>query len=141
MSSYAWIGVIGSALVTTMAIAAYVVMALPYFDNAPFWTELRRKPYQAAGIGLVIYGFFFAIFYVGALLLDQDTSGPLLLFSTFVMALPFSLLLGSETWDRRNGHGMNQVSPMRAVTVATGIGLAELVTFSVAFIVVLQFAS
>lgn len=116
---------------------AYVVMAVPYFDNLPYLTELKRSSRIAVFAGLIVFALFFALFYLGALYLDEDTSGPLLMFAAFVIALPVSLLLGTETWDRRNGHGMSKVPGLRAVTVATSIGLAELSAFAVAFIVIL----
>jgi hypothetical protein len=52
--------------------------------------------------------------------------------------LPFSLLLGSETWDRYNARGMNTVPGLQAVMVATGIGLAEIIAFTLAFMGFLQ---
>ena len=137
MSGYAWLGVIVSAAVSTLAVGAYIVMALPYFDNMPYLAELKRSTPKATAIGVLIFGLFFGLFYLAARHLDQDTSGPLLLFSALVIALPMSLLLGTETWDRHNGHGMSKVPGPRAVAVATGIGLLELSFFALAFVVVL----
>lgn len=137
MSEFAWLGVFVSAAVSTLALSSYVVMAMPYFDNLPYLSDLRRNTNIAIVIGLAVFAFFFTVFYLGAIYLDQDTSGPLLLFAAFVVGLPVSLLLGTETWDRRNGHGMNKVPGLRAVTVATGIGLAELMGFTLAFIIIL----
>jgi len=137
MSEFAWLGVFVSAAVSTLALSSYFVMAMPYFDNLPYLSDLRRNTKTAVAVGLVVFAFFFTVFYLGALYLDQDTSGPLLLFAAFIVGLPVSLLLGTETWDRRNGHGMNQVPGLRAVTVATGIGLAELMGFTLAFIFLL----
>lgn len=137
MSEFAWLGVFVSAGVSTLALMAYVVMAIPYFDNLPYLTELRRSSGTAALAGSIVFALFFALFYLGALYLDEDTSGPLLMFAAFVIALPVSLLLGTETWDRHNGHGMNKVPGLRAVTVATSIGLAELSAFTLVFMLIL----
>lgn len=137
MSEFAWLGVFVSAGVSTLALMAYVVMAMPYFDNLPYLTELRRRSGTAALGGLIVFALFFVLFYLGALYLDEDTSGPLLMFAAFVIALPVSLLLGTETWDRHNGHGMSKVPGLRAVTVATSIGLAELSAFTIAFMLIL----
>ncbi len=134
MSGYAWLGIVSSAIVSMLAVIAYGVMALPYLDNAPFLTELRNSTRKIMLAGAGLFGLFLLIFYLGALFLDEATSGPLLIFAGVVISLPISLLLGSETWDRRNGHGMNNVPGTQAVAVATGIGLAELVGFSVAFL-------
>lgn len=133
MSGYAWVGVILSAFVTMLAVISYGVMAMPYLDNAPYLTELRKDSKKTIAAGIGLFAFFLLIFYLGALFLNQDTSGPLLIFAGLVISLPISLLLGSETWDRRNGHGMSSLPGMRAVAIATGIGLAELVGFSLAF--------
>jgi O-antigen/teichoic acid export membrane protein len=138
MSGYAWLGVIASTFVSTLSIAGYVVMVLPYFDDMPHLTDLKKNTKFAFLAGSVLFVIMFVIFYLSALYLDQDTSGPLLLFAAFIAGLPVSLLLGTETWDRRNGHGMNQVSAGRAVAVATGIGLAELAGFSLFFMFALQ---
>lgn len=141
MSGFAWLGVLVSTFVSTLAVGSYIVMALPYFDDMPHLTDLRKNTGFALGVGLVLFVIFFGLFYLSALFLDQETSGPLLLFAAFVLGLPVSLLLGSETWDRRNGHGMNQVPGTRAVAVATGIGLAELAGFSLLFMGLLQLAA
>lgn len=141
MSEFAWLGVFVSAAVSTLALGAYIVMALPYFDNLPYLSDLKRNTTLSVLIGLGLFTIFFTIFYLGALYLDQDTSGPLLLFAAFIAGLPVSLLLGTETWDRRNGHGMNLVPGPRAVALATGIGLAELSGFSIVFMLIMQFAS
>ena len=138
MSGYAWLGVIGSASICTLALMAYGAMALPYFDNAPYWDDLRKSSKKTSLIGLVLFGLFFAIFYFGAQHLNQETSGPLLVFTALIFGLPISLLLGSETWDRRNGHGMNNIPGPQAVAVATGIGLAELISGALIFIVLFQ---
>lgn len=137
MSGYAWLGVLLSASVSTLALASYLVMAVPYFDNLPYLQELRRHTGYALLIGMVIFSLFFVVFLLGALFLDQDTSGPLLIFAGLVFALPVSLLLGTETWDRHNAHGMNKVPALRAVAVATGIGLAELSAFALVFMALL----
>jgi len=137
MSEFAWLGVFVSAAVSTLALSSYVVMAMPYFDNLPYLSDLKRNSGIAVVVGLVVFALFFLLFYLGAVYLDQDTSGPLLLFAAFVVGLPVSLLLGTETWDRHNGHGMSNVPGLRAVTVATGIGLAELSAFTLAFIIIL----
>lgn len=138
MSEFAWLGVFASSAISTLAVGAYLAMAVPYFDNAPYWEELKKNSRIASAIGGMLFGVFFVIFYLSALHLDQATSGPLLLFGGFVISLPISLLLGSETWDRHNGHGMNNVPGPRAVVVATSIGLAELIGFSLAFIMAFQ---
>ncbi len=138
MSDWGWLGILVSAFVTTLALASYVVMAIPYFDDAPYLDELRHRSGRAMVVGSVMFVVFLSIFYLGGMYLDQDTSGPLLLFAAFVIGLPISLLLGSETWDRHNGHGMNSLPGPRAVAVATGIGLAEMIGFSLAFMAVLQ---
>ena len=137
MSEFAWLGVIVSAAITTLALSAYVVMAMPYFDNLPYLSDLRRNTGTALAIGSAVFAMFFTVFYLGAIYLNEATSGPLLLFAAFIIALPVSLLLGTETWDRHNGHGMNKVPGLRAVTVATGIGLAELSGFALLFIFIL----
>lgn len=137
MSLWAWIGVLTSTFVSTLALGAYITMAMPYFDNLPYLQELKKNTGKAVLIGVVIWSLFFAVFYLSAQYLDEDTSGPLLLFAAFIIALPVSLLLGTETWDRRNGHGMNLVPGPRAVVVATGIGLAELAGVSLLFLLIL----
>lgn len=138
LSDFAWLGVFVSASVSTLALGSYIVMAIPYFDNLPYLIDLKRSTTKAMLIGLLLFAFFFTVFYLGALYLDEDTSGPLLLFAAFVVGLPVSLLLGTETWDRRNGHGMNLVPAPRAVALATGIGLAELSSFTIMFMLLLQ---
>ena len=55
-----------------------------------------------------------------------------------VVSLPISMLLGSETWDRYDGHGMNKVPGVQAVAVATGIGLVELASVAAAFMLLLR---
>jgi hypothetical protein len=138
MSGYAWLGVIGSASICTLALIAYGVMALPYLDNAPYWNDLKKNTKNTMLIGVAVFGLFFAIFYSGAQYLNQDTSGPLLIFTAFIFGLPISLLIGSETWDRHNGHGMSNVPGPRAIAVATSIGLAELVSGMLIFILLFQ---
>ena len=118
MNEFACVGVVASASFTTLAAGAFGAMAVPYFENAPYLTDLRKHPHLATLIGIGLFLVFFAIFYLGALYLDENTSGPLLLFTGFVVSMPLSLWLGSETWDRHNGHGMNTVSAVRAVVVA-----------------------
>jgi hypothetical protein len=137
MSLWAWLGVLTSTFVTTLALGAYITMAMPYFDNLPYMEEMKKNTGKAVMVGLVIWSLFFGIYYLGAQFLNQDTSGPLLLFAAFIIALPVSLLLGTETWDRRNGHGMNLVPGPRAVVIATGIGLAELSGVSLLFVLIL----
>ncbi len=137
MSLWAWLGVLTSTFISTLAFGAYITMAMPYFDNLPYMEEIKKSTGKAIMIGIVIWLLFFAVFYLGAQYLNEDTSGPLLLFAAFVIALPVSLLLGTETWDRRNGHGMNRVPGPRAVAVATGIGLAELSGVSLLFMLIL----
>ncbi len=140
MSGFAWLGVLACTAISTLAVGSYVVMALPYFDDMPFLVDLKKNTSLALFAASALFMFMFAVFYLSALYLDQKTSGPLLLFAAIIAGLPVSLLLGSETWDRRNGHGMNQVPGARAVAVATGIGLAELAGFSLLFIAALQIA-
>jgi hypothetical protein len=126
MSGFGWLGIIASSFVSTLALASWVVMALPYFDNAPYLTELKRKSGATMLVGGLFFILFFIVFLLGGLYLDETTSGPLLAFAAFVLALPFSMLLGSETWDHYDARGMNKVPAVRAVVVATGIGLAEI---------------
>lgn len=133
MSEYAWLGVLVSSFVSTLAVAGYIVMALPYFDNAAYLGDLKKNTKVALLLGTFMFAFFFTVFFLGALYLDQETSGPLLLFAAFILGLPVSLLLGSETWDRHDAKGMNRVPGLQAVCVATGIGLAELIGFSLVF--------
>lgn len=140
MSEYAWLGVLLSSIVSTLALAAYVVMAVPYFDDAPYLTELRKDTRKALMGGTALFAIFLVIFYLGARHLDEETSGPLLVFAAFIVGLPISLLLGSETWDRYDGHGMNLLPGVQAVAVATGIGLAEIGAFAVGFVVLMQLA-
>ena len=138
MSGFAWLGVFISAFISTLALASWIVMAVPYFDDAPFLTELRRRSRFAFGIGLLMFSIFFAIFYAAARTLDESSSGPLIAGAGLLVALPFSMLLGSETWDRYDGHGMNNVPGLRAVAVAPGIGLLELGGVAVAFMLLLR---
>ncbi|MBN2302954.1 MAG: hypothetical protein JXQ72_00665 [Anaerolineae bacterium] len=133
MSGYAWLGILASTFVSTLAVGGYIVMAVPYFDNAPFLVDLKKNTRLAILSGSLLFLTFFAIYYLGAIFLNEDTSGPLLLFAAFIVGLPVSLLIGTETWDRRNAHGMNQMPAARAVAVATGIGLAELMGFTLLF--------
>lgn len=126
MGMYAWLGVLVSSLGTTLALASWFVMAVPYFDNAPYLTELRKNSKLALLLGCLLFILFFSIFYLGARFLDQDTSGPLLAFTGFIILLPASMLIGTETWDRYDARGMNNMPGIRAVAVATGIGFAEL---------------
>lgn len=138
MSGFAWMGVIISAFISTLALGAWFVMALPYFDDAPYLTDLRKRSGLAFGIGLAMFGFFFAIFTFAAQTLNENTSGPLLAGAGLIVMLPISMLLGSETWDRYDGHGMNKVPALRAVAVATGIGLAELCAVGAGFMLLLR---
>jgi hypothetical protein len=133
MSDYAWLGVLLSSSISTLAVLSYGVMAMPYFDNAPYLTELKKNTKKTALIGVGLYIAFFTLFYLSALHVNTTNSGPLLIFSMFVLSLPVSLLLGSETWDRHDGHGMSRVPGQRAVAVATGIGLAELMGAALIF--------
>lgn len=126
MSGFAWMGVIISAFMSTLALGAWIVMALPYFDDAPYLTDLRKRSGLAFAIGVGIFAVFLAIFFVAAQTLNESTSGPLLAGAGLLVMLPISMLLGTETWDRYDGHGMNKVPGLQAVAVATGIGLAEL---------------
>ena len=102
MSGFAWLGVFGSSVATTLALAAWIVMAIPYLDNAPYITELRHNTRKPMQIGLVMFVAFFGIFFLGAHFLDEDTSGPLMLFAAAIIALPVSMLLGSETLEHYN---------------------------------------
>ena len=138
MSGYAWMGVVGSAVLSTLAIISYAVMALPYLEDAPYMQELRKQSSRMALVILAVFGVLMSMYYAAAQVVTQQTSGPLLIFSAVVLCLPFSLLIGTETWDRHNGHGMNQVPGPRAIAVATGIGLAELVGVLAAFFVMFQ---
>ena len=126
MSGYSWLGVVLSAGMTTLALSAWFVMAVPYFDNAPYLHELKkhsRLPYLVGG-GLFVL--FFAVYYLAALYLNQDNSGPLLAFAAMIIALPVSMLIGTETWEHYHPKAMNRASGVQAVTIATSIGLAEL---------------
>lgn len=137
MSGYAWLGVVISALSSTFALASWAVMAVPYMDNAPYLVELKRHSGAALKIGLAMFAGFFVIYYLGALYLDQDTSGPLLALVVLLIAMPISMLLGTETWERYNPKGMNRTPGPQAVAIATGIGLAELSAFMLAMVVLL----
>lgn len=125
MSMYAWLGVLVSSLGTTLALASWFVMAVPYFDNAPYLTELRKNSKLAFLLGCVLFVLFFSIFYLSAHFLDQDTSGPLLAFTGVIILLPASMLIGTETWDHYDAKGLNSTPGAKAVAVATGIGFAE----------------
>lgn len=138
MSGFAWLGVFGSSFATTLALAAWIVMAIPYLDNAPYITELRNNTRKPLQLGLVMFVAFFAIFFLGARYLNEDTSGPLMLFVAAVIALPVSMLLGSETWEHYNPKGMDRAPGPQAIAVATGIGLAEMVGAATAVLVLLQ---
>ncbi len=140
MSMFAWLGVLVSAAVSTLALAAYAVMAVPYFDDAPYLTELRKRSGTAVAIGLVIFAIMFIVFYLGARYLDESTSGPLLLFVAFIVGLPIGLLVGSETWDRHNPKGMNSLPGIQAVAIATGIGLAEIIGVCIGFMMLIRLA-
>ena len=138
MSDFAWTGILLSAFFSTFAIVGYIVMALPYFDNAPYLVDLKKHPNRAVISGLGLFVIFFAVYFLAAQTLDQDSAGPLLLFAALIVGLPLGLLLGSETWDRHDARGMNRVPGLQAVLVATGIGLAELLGFSLFFMAVLR---
>lgn len=138
MSEFAWLGVIVSAAVSTLALGSYFVMAVPYFDDAPRLNELKENTRTAMLIGLVMFGIFFVIFYLGGLYMNEDNSGPLLVFAAFILGLPTGLLLGSETWDWRSPKAMNKLPGMQAVLVATGIGLAEIIGFSLLFMLLVR---
>lgn len=137
MSAYAWIGVVSSAIISTLAVAGYIAMCLPYFDNAPRFQDLKKYRGQAILLGIALFGVFFGLYLLAAMFITEETSGPLLLFGGLITALPASLLLGTETWDRHNAHGMNTVPALRAVAVATSIGLAELIGGTTAFMLVM----
>lgn len=138
MSGFAWLGVTISAFISTLALGSWLVMAVPYFDDAPYLTDLRRRAGCAVQLGLLIFAAFFALFYTAAQTLNEHTAGPLIALSGLVVALPISMLLGTETWDRYNGHGMNRVPGLQAVAVATGIGLAELGAFGALFVLLFK---
>lgn len=138
MNGFGWLGVVLSAFTSTLALASWIVMAVPYFDDAPYLTELRRRSGAAFRLGLLLFAVFFALFYAAARTLDESSSGPLIAGAGLIVALPISMLLGSETWDRYDGHGMNKAPGMRAVAVATGIGLVELAGVAAAFMLLLR---
>lgn len=138
MSGYAWLGVISSSFVATLALASWIVMAIPYFDDAPYLHELKRQRTATLSAGLSIYAVFFVIFLWGALALDQNSSGPLLMFAALIIALPISMLLGTETWDRYDPQGMNRVHATTAVAVATGVGLTEIIALVLLLVAVYQ---
>src|SRR5690606_23037555 len=100
MSGFAWMGVIISAFMSTLALGAWIVMALPYFDDAPYLTDLRKRSGLAVAIGVGMFAVFLAIFFVAAQTLNESTSGPLLAGAGLLVMLPISMLLGTETWDR-----------------------------------------
>lgn len=134
MSGYSWLGVLVSTFVSTLALGGYLVMAVPYFDNAPYLTDLKKNTRLALLLGGGIFAIFFAIFYLSALYLNQDTSGPLLVMVAVIVALPVSMLLGSETWEYYRPKQMDRAPALQAVTVATGIGLAELSVSALMFV-------
>lgn len=138
MNGFGWLGVVLSAFTSTLALASWIVMAMPYFDDAPYLTELRRRSGAAFRLGLLLFAVFFALFYAAAQTLDESSSGPLIAGAGLVVSLPISMLLGSETWDRYDGHGMNKVPGVQAVAVATGIGLVELAGVAAAFMLLLR---
>ena len=127
MSGYSWLGVLVSAAGTTLALAGWIVMALPYLDNAPLLTDLRQHVGRAFLLGVGLFGLFFGIFFLGARYLDETTSGGLMAFAALIIALPVSMLLGPETWERYSPKAMDRAPGPTAIAVATGIGLAELV--------------
>jgi O-antigen/teichoic acid export membrane protein len=134
MSGYSWLGVLVSTFVSTLALGGYLVMAVPYFDNAPYLTDLKKNIRLALLVGSAVFAVFFAIFYLSALYVDQDTSGPLLIMIAVVVSLPVSMLLGSETWEHYRPKQMDRAPGLQAVTVATGIGLAELAGSALVFV-------
>lgn len=134
MSGYSWLGVLVSTFVSTLALGGYLVMAVPYFDNAPYLIDLKKNTRLALLLGGGIFAIFFAIFYLSALYLNQDTSGPLLVMVAVIVALPVSMLLGSETWEYYRPKQMDRAPALQAVTVATGIGLAELSVSALMFV-------
>lgn len=134
MSGYSWLGVLVSTFVSTLALGGYLVMAVPYFDNAPYLTDLKKNTRLALLLGGGIFAIFFAIFYLSALYLNQDTSGPLLVMVAVIVALPVSMLLGSETWEYYRPKQMDRTPALQAVMVATGIGLAELSVSALMFV-------
>ncbi len=66
MSGYSWLGVLVSTFVSTLALGGYLVMAVPYFDNAPYLTDLKKNTRLALLLGGGIFAIFFAIFYLSA---------------------------------------------------------------------------
>ena len=126
MSGFAWLGVLISSTVTTLALVSWFIMAVPYFDNAPYLTDLKKHTGRSLLVGGGLFICFFTVFYLGAQFLDEDTSWPLLAGAGLIVTLPFSLLIGSETWERRNPKGMNRVPGVTSVIIATGIVVAEL---------------
>ncbi|GEM_PF-976731 len=141
MNGFSWLGVIFSTLGTTLALGGWVVMSVPYFDNAPYLQDLRRHSKISFLIGVGFFLFFFVIFYLGAQYLDEESSGPLLAFTIFIILLPGSMLLGSETWERYNPKGMNKVPAVHAVAIATGIGMAEIAAVSLIFMILMRVSS
>jgi hypothetical protein len=137
MTGYAWLGVLLSSLGTTLAIGAWIVMAMPYFEDAPYLIDLKRNTQRAKAVGLLLFAALFSIFYAGAQLLDKSTSGALIIFAAIVIALPFSLLIGTETWEHYNPKGMNKLTGSRAVALATGLGFSELFAVTVVIIMLL----
>jgi hypothetical protein len=137
---YSWLGIIFSTLGSTLALGAWFVMAVPYFDNAPYLTELRHNSKIAYVLGVLMFGIFFVIFYLSALYLDTDTSGPLLAFTAFIIALPVSMLIGTETWEHYHPKGINRVPAIQAVAISTGIGLAEMGGAVVIFMLLFRMA-
>ena len=133
MSDYSWLGVLVSSCVSTLALGGYLVMAVPYFDDAPYLTDLKKNIRLAMLVGGSLFAVFFVIFYLSALYVDQDTSGPLLVMVAVIVALPVSMLLGSETWEYYRPKQMDRAPGLQAVTVVTGIGLAELAGSALAF--------
>jgi hypothetical protein len=137
---WAWVGIIASTLGSTLALGAWFVMAVPYFDNAPYLHELRKHRGIAFFIGMVLFAIFFVIFYLSAIYLDTDTSGPLLAFTAFIIALPVSMLIGTETWEHYHPKGINRVPAVQAVIISTGIGLAEMGAAILIFMLLFRFA-
>jgi hypothetical protein len=134
MSGYSWLGVVLSAGMTTLALSSWLIMAVPYFDNAPYLHELKKHTGLVFVAGSGLFVLFFALYYLAAQYLNQTNSGPLLAFAAIIIALPVSMLIGTETWEHYHPKAMNRVSGVKAVTVATGIGLAELGGSALAFV-------
>ncbi|NDJ75613.1 MAG: hypothetical protein GYB65_05080 [Chloroflexi bacterium] len=126
MNGFQWTGVIVITFFTTLSLSAWFSMAVPYFDNAPYFHDLRRNPKLAWLIGLVVFVLFFTVFYLGAQHLDVDSSGPLLVLVGLVLALPVSLMIGTETWERYNSRRLNAMPGVRAVGVSTLTGMVIL---------------